>query len=569
MTNEDVAKAFREIARLLELRGESPFQVRAYARAADRIEGAGNLADLAREGRLTDLPGVGKAIADKIGYFLATGTIPLLEELRREIPEGVVEMSRLPGLGPGRIRTVREELGVDSVETLERAIEEGRLAGVKGFGPKTVDDLRRAVAHRKRTRSLRLHRAARGEAEEIAALLLERGATRAEPAGEVRRWRETVGALVLVAGAEDPELFGRTTAGAFGGATFEEEEIRFSSPSGLPVRVRVATKDRFGALLVRETGAEAHVRELESLAEGRGFSFGAEGLERNGAPVATPEEEDFFRRLGLPPIPPEVREGKGEIGAAAEEGRFPELIDERDLRGAVHVHSTWSDGVASVREMAAAAMALGFEYIGIADHSRSAGYAGGLSPERLLAQGEEIRKLNRELAPFRVFHGVESDILADGSLDYDDPVLETLDFVVASIHSRFGLGREEQTARLVAAVRNRQTTVLGHPSGRLLLTREPYDFDPDAVWRAAMESGTVIELNAHQQRLDVDWREIGKLREMGVPLWIGADAHAPKELAHHGLAVRIARKGWIGKEHVVNTLPAEEFAGRIRVKRAG
>ncbi len=559
MTNEETAAAFREIATLLDLKGDSPFQVRAYRRAADQIEGAEDLAALAREGRLTDLPGVGKAIADKIGYLLATGTVPLLDDLRREIPPGLVELSRIPGLGPGRIRTARESIGIESVDDLADALDDGRLGEAKGFGPKLLKELGRAVDHWKENRGRRLHRAAREEAEAILSIVLASGAEAAEPGGELARWYETVSDIVLIASTDHPEKLLEVVSPLFGVASIDGDQVRFTSPGGLPVTLRAVEPVRFGAALLHGTGSDAHWAGLVALAESRSLRLDKNGLFDGDELLSAPDEPSVYSKLGIEPIPAEAREGSGEIDLART-GKFPALIEDGDLRGVVHVHSTWSDGKASIREMAERARELGFVYLGIADHSRSAGYAGGLSAERLLAQGEEIARLNEELHPFRVFHGVESDILADGSLDYDEEILEKLDFVVASIHSRFGLGREEQTARLVAAVENRWTTCLGHSSGRLLLTRKPYDFDSETVWEAAARSGTAVELNAHEQRLDVDWRGLGRLRDRGVPIWISADAHSLKDLEHHALAIRMARKGLLEKRHVLNTLPANLFA---------
>ncbi|RPJ42858.1 MAG: hypothetical protein EHM19_09775, partial [Candidatus Latescibacterota bacterium] len=484
MTNEELARALREIADLLELRGESVFHARAYAKAADRIEEAGDLVRLAREGRLTEIEGIGKGLADKIGYFLATGKIPLLEELRSEIPAGVVEMARVPGLGPTRIRAIREALAVRSIEELEQALAEGRLSGVKGIGPKVIADIEKGLRLLRETRGLRLHRPARREAERIAGDLLAIGAEKAEIAGDLARWLETVREIAIVAAHADEAAFMEKACARFPGAVRDGAILRFSSESGLPVRVRVAAPRGFGAALVLETGSADHLRLLERRAAERSLLFDEKGLHSGGDLLPTPDEIAFYSRLGLPPIPPEVREGTIEIEAAIADP-FPALIERSDIRGIVHAHTTWSDGTASLREMAEAARALGFEYLAIADHSRSAGYAGGLSVERLLAQKEEVRALAAELAPFRLFHGIESDILADGSLDYPDEVLAELDFVVASVHSRFGLPREEQTARIVRAVRNPFTTVLGHPSGRLLLSRAPYEFDSGPVWEAA------------------------------------------------------------------------------------
>jgi len=569
MDNATIAAAFREIALRLELKGESPFQVRAYRKAADQIAGADDAASLAREGKLTDLPGIGRTMADKIGYLLATGTAPILEKLREEVPDSLVEMTRIPGLGPGRIRTLREEIDAQSIDDVAGALAEGRLAAVKGFGPKTIADLERAIEHWRGNRSLRLHRIAREEAETIEETLRAAGASEVAIAGEIRRWIEVIGEIVLVAAGDDPEALRSAACSTFDDAEAEGDTIRFESPGGLPVRVRIAPPARFGAILACETGSAAHLSEVARIAESRGFRFDRDGLrDEAGTVVDTSDESTFYARLGLLTVSPEVREDGEEVELAAS-GTIPTLIVRDDILGAVHVHTTWSDGTKSLRAMAEHARTAGFRYIGIADHSRSAGYAGGLSAERLLAQGDEVRALNEELAPFRIFHGVESDILVDGSLDYEEEVLDKLDFVVASIHSRFGLSREEQTARLVAAIRNRYTTVLGHPSGRLLLTRRPYDFDPEPVWDAAKETGTAIELNAHEERLDVDWRQIGGLRDRDVDLWIGCDAHDFRGIEDLDLAVHAARKGWLGPCRIWNTLPADEFAKRITAKREG
>jgi DNA polymerase (family 10) len=566
LSNEEVGRAFREIATLLELKGESPFHARAYVRAAEEIEAAEDLVRLAREGRLTDLPGIGKGLAEKIGYYLATGKIPLLEELRGEIPRGVVDLARIPGLGPTRIRAIREALGVESPEDLERALAEGRLGEVKGIGPKVLEDLARALGHWKKTRAFRLHRAARKEAEELASRLRAIGASEAAIAGDLARWLEIVDEISLVVSHPSPSEFLAAAALRLPEGTRTGDLFRFSSDSGFPVRLRAVPPASFGAALVFATGSSAHTAALGRIAAERSLELTEDGIRGEVGPIPAADEAALYGRLGLPLIPPEVREGGLEI-EAARKGPFPQLLERGEIRGVVHVHSTWSDGTASVREMAERAAALGFSYLAIADHSRSAGYAGGLSAPRLLAQKEEIRLLAAEMAPFRIFHGVESDILADGSLDYPDEILASLDFVVASVHSRFGLSGAEQTARIARAIESPHATVLGHPSGRLLLTREPYAFDRDRVWDAARDTGTAIELNAHEERLDVDWREIEKLRERGVPVWIGSDAHSPRELEDLDLAVHIARKGWLGACHVWNTLAPEAFAEVLSKKR--
>ncbi|MBN1826240.1 MAG: DNA polymerase/3'-5' exonuclease PolX [Candidatus Eisenbacteria bacterium] len=557
MRNESVSAAFREIALLLELKGESSFQARAYRRAADGIDRAEDLADLAREGRLTDLPGVGKGLADKIAYFFATGSIPMLADLRREVPPGMVELTGIPGLGAGRARALREEIGVSSPEELEKAVADGRIAQVKGFGPKRIEDLTRALADWRRFRDFRLYHDAAKEAARIGEILRGRGASRTAPAGEVGLYREIAGVIRVVA-AMSPEAALHALA-IEADTALEGDRVLFRSAAGLPGEARAVAPERFGAVLVWETGADAHRTALVAAARERGFLFDPKGLSRNGTPVETPDEETFFSLLGLPFLPPEIRE-RADVVEDAAAGRFPRLVVREDLKGALHVHSDWSDGTASIRAMAERAAEMGYAYLALSDHSRSAGYAGGLSAERLLEQAEEVDRVNTLLAPFRVFRGIESDILADGRLDYDDGALARLDFVVASVHSRFGLDREEQTERILRAILHPQTTWLGHSSGRLLLEREAYDFDAERVWRAAGEARKGVELNGHPSRLDVDWRVIPGLRALGVPVPIAVDAHDPEGLAVPEIAIRIARKGGLRPEEVPNTLGVEAFA---------
>lgn len=563
MSNESVARAFREIAALLELKGEPVFKIRAYERAANQIARADDMEDLAREGKLTDLPGIGKAMADKIAYFLVTGSIPTLTELRKEIPAGLIELSTLPGLGPGRIRTLRDTLGVESMETLEDAIQNGSIRDVKGFGPKLVSEITRALDHWKRSRAYRSYSDAMDETRKIVAAARSAGATEVAVAGDLGRFREVVTSIVLVAASHSPGPFLDNLAVSADGEEREEGSVRFRTPGGLPATVRVVTPDTFGAVLAWETGAEKHRQSLIRLASEKGMIFSTDGLQREGSLLPTPDETAFFRSLGLPHLPPEIREGNDEVELAAE-GKLPRLVERADIRGVLHVHSTWSDGLASIRAMAEQATAIGYNYLGLADHSRSAGYAGGLSTERLLAQGEDVRRLNTELAPFRIFHGIESDILADGSLDYDDETLKSLDFIVASIHSRFRMERKAQTERIAAALRHPSTTWLGHPTGRLLLQREPYDFDPDTIWKTAAESGKAVEMNTHEWRLDVDWRQMPALRDLGVPMPIATDAHDLEGLALSDLALCIARKGGLTPDDVPNTLDAESFAEWLR-----
>ncbi len=557
MANEEIASAFREIGRLLELKGESLFQVRAYGKAADRLVEAGDLAELIREGKLTDIPGIGKAMAEKIGYFMATGAIPQLEELRREIPQGVIDLAGLSGLGPGRVRKLRDEIGVESVEALEAAIQSGQAADIKGFGPKLLKNLRSGIDLWKRVRGLRLHMAGRREAEEIVSRALESGAPAAAPAGGIARGMETIDRVTVVIAIDEPAPLLNRLAAGLTGTDQTAETLCYTGRSELPIEIITVPPARFGGKLLLLTGSAAHLEQLKPIAETAGVELSGLSPARGDAPLEASNEAEAYQALGLPMIPPELREGRGEI-EAAQQGRLPRLLESPDIRGLFHMHSTWSDGKATIEEMAEHAISLGLEYIGLADHSRSAGYAGGLSPDRLRAQSEEVARLNEKLAPFRIFHGIESDILAEGELDYEDELLGILDFVVASIHSRFGLEREAQTARLIRAVQNPHTTILGHSSGRLLLAREPYEFDSEAVWDAARTNDTVIELNAHEKRLDVDWRDIPAVRERHLLISIGPDAHDRRGLETLDMGIRIARKGWLTKEAVLNTMGRDE-----------
>ncbi len=542
------------MAALLELKGESSFQVRAYQKAADRLIEEEDLAAHLREGKnLEDLPGIGKTLADKIAHFISTGMIPQLEKLRREVPPGIVDMASLAGLGPGRVRKLREELQLESVEQLEGAIEAGKLESVRGFGEKTIRRLSLSIDQWKSNQGIRLHRIAREEGDEFLARVLEAGASACSVAGRLGRYYETVRAIHLIAGAADPGALLDSLASRHTDAKRQNDCLTFTGATGIPVHIAVVPAAQFGPARLWQTAGRAHRARLEEIAGGRGLRFDSSGLWRGDDPLPINDEESAYEALGLPFIPPECRECVDEIDLALS-GSFPDLLEKPDIRGVLHNHSTWSDGKASIRDMAEHARALNYEYMGLADHSRTAGYAGGLSAERLTAQIEEVEKINREMAPFRIFHGIESDILKDGSLDYDDSLLERLDYVVASIHSRYGMDGPAITERLVSAAGNRMTTILGHPSGRLLTKRDPYDFDAEAVWDAAAENDTVIELNAHEQRLDVDWRSIPDVRARGLAISISPDAHTRKGLGDIDLAIHIARKGRLTRADVINTL---------------
>ncbi|MCZ7648589.1 MAG: PHP domain-containing protein [Planctomycetota bacterium] len=546
-----VADRLDELGRRLELTGESSFKVRAYHKSAEVLRALKTpLGELIQAGKLEELPGVGKAIAEKIETLHRSGTHKTLERLRQEVPDGLLDLAGLPGLGAKKVLQLRKELGVDGLDALERAIDDGRVEQLKGFGAKLASSLKDALAFARR--SAGRQRMPEAAAEADAALEAVRawpGVERAEAAGEVRRRCETTG---------PPSLVVCAAAGA-----------RLQERLGA-MRVRAARPDRFGLALLYETGSEAHLQALETRAKERGLQLGSDGLKRGGEDLPAPDEAAVYAALGLPFIPPELREGQGEVEAAAA-GRLPRLVEDGDLRGILHAHTTFSDGNNTLEEMAETVRGMGLEYFGVADHSQSARYAGGLSPERVARQHEEADRLNAKYAaaglPFRILKGIESDIREDGSLDYDDATLAKFDFVVASVHSQFHLPREAQTARIGKALAHPATTILGHATGRLLLRREGYTVDVERILEACAEHGVVVEINAHPVRLDLDWRWHRRALELGAWLSINPDSHNTAELKLMPYGVAVARKGGVGPERVLNALGLAALRERLAARK--
>jgi len=550
------AAALEELALLAELAGENPFKVRAYANAARAVARApDDIEALAARGELTSLPGIGKGIAAIVAEVIGRGESAQLAALRAGLPAGLPELVALPGLGPKRARALWHELGIASLGELEYACRENRLVALAGFGPATQKRILDAIEFRRRAGGG--HHISDGwqAAEETAAAIRKAAPGAAVAvAGEVRRFCEIVAEAVVVCAAPPraallpalAALLQDAAADASGG-------VAGRHPSGVPVRVVTAPLASFGAALVWRTGSARHLEQLAARAAAGGLTFAAGDLtDASGRTVGCGEEPDLYEKLGLPWIPAELREGDGEIEAAAA-GALPELLSEKDILGAVHVHTTDSDGAASLDGMADAAAALGWSLLGIADHSQAAAYAHGLDAARLRAQGEAIAARNSRGGTPLVLRGTEADILADGSLDLPEGV--PLDFVVASVHSSFRQSLEAQTARLVRAVSRGPGTILGHPTGRLLLAREGYQVDLEAVLQAAAASGAAIEINAHPFRLDLDWRWVRRAVALGVPISVGPDAHEPAGLADVRWGVGIARKGWATANDVLNARP--------------
>jgi DNA polymerase (family X) len=567
-----VAQVLEQIAAFLELKSENPFRIRAFRTAARAIASfPGDLRESIEDGSLASAKGVGPATLQIVTELVGTGRASMLEELRGQIPSGLVEMLEISGLGVAKIRQIHEVLGIDSLPELEAAAHDGRLAKLPRFGPRTSENILKAIAFLRKASAYRLTHHAADEAEGLRlALARLPGVISATIAGDVRRRSEIVRDLVvvLVADSSPAELFRRLgeLPGVHEFAGQDERRLTLRFAGGASAQIVATTPVNAGAVLVQATGSEGHLRELATCAVEKGFAFNGAALWRGSQFVATPDEETFYQALGLSLVPPELREGRGEVTAAARHS-LPQLVEQRDLKGFLHCHTSYSDGSATVEELALACKAAGYEYLGVTDHSQAAAYAGGLQPDDLARQADEIDAVNSRLDGFRVLKGIEADILQDGQVDYDQRVLERLDFVIASVHSRFNMGEKEMTARMLTAMDNPCLTIVGHPTGRLLLSRDPYPIDLDAIIEKAATTGVALEINADPHRLDLDWRFLRQARDHGVPISIGADAHSVAGLGYAEYGIGMARKGWLRPEDILNARPVGEFVAHARRRR--
>jgi DNA polymerase (family 10) len=562
-TNADLAAAFEQTADLLELQQANPFRVRAYRNAA-RVVGELKLdlvAQVEAGKPLPKLPGIGADLAAKVEEFARSGHLALLDRLRRQIPSGVAEMLQLPGLGPKRVRALYEELQVTTLPALARAARDGRIRALAGFGAKTESRILEAIdAHSHKAQRLKLVTAAQYAAALIGWLRKAPGVSEATSAGSLRRARETVGDLDLLACAPD----GAAVCSHFI-AYPEVAEVRAAGDtratvlleSGLQVDLRVVPKASFGAALLYFTGSKAHNIRLRTLAIERGLKLNEYGLFAGRKTVAAATEQEIYRALGLPWIAPELREDRGEVEAAQKDA-LPRLIERADLAGDLHAHTNWSDGTARIDAMARAAKAHGLSYLAISDHSRRLTVAHGLDPQRLARQCAEVEELNRTLDGIELLTGIEVDVLDDGSLDLPDKVLAPLDVVIAAVHSKFDLSRAAQTRRILAALAHPKVKILAHPVGRLIGKREPYDVDMLAVIRKCKARDVALELNAHPERLDLTDLACRMAKDEGASIVINSDAHAEHEFDNLDFGVGQARRGWLEKNDVINTRPLRE-----------
>jgi DNA polymerase (family 10) len=557
-----------EIAAMLELRGSDSFKVRAYDAGARAVRGfSGDLSEAVRTRELLKVRGIGKSLFGNIETLVTTGSLPYYEELKSSFPPGLRDCLRIPGFGARKAKQLHAELGIDSLAALEKACREGRVAPVKGFGPKTQERILRGIEMLSTTAGLHRYSAVRWRADELVAALRKTGlASRVEIAGSLRRRSEVVRDIdivgVSIRPAELTRAFPDVAPGVVEVVAAGDTMVTLRLAEGIGADLRVVSEEEFPAALLDFTGSKEHNTALRALAKQKGWKLDESGLlgdRGGGKAVPCASEEEIYQRLGLQFVPPELREGSGEIEAAAR-GEIPVLVEDADLRGLVHVHTTESDGRATLQEMLTATRDAGYEWVAITDHSPTAAYAGGLTPERVLRQRQEIDAIRGRYPGLRIFHGTEADILADGSIDYGDDFLRVFDVVVASVHSRFGLPRDEQTKRLIRAVENPRVSVLGHPTGRLLLTRKGIDADMEAVLAAARRSGCAVEINGSPHRLDLDWRLAASAAGRGIVYSIGPDAHSVRELENARYAVGIARKGWVTPEGTLNAKSADELA---------
>ena len=572
MDSRSAAHVLSEIAAFLAFRAENRFKARAYTNAAKAILSlnSDDLTPLYRSGELARVRGLGKSTLGVVADLIENGESTYLEQLRQRVPEGVLELLDVPGLTPVKIQQIHEALGVESLEQLEAAARDGRLATVRGFGERTVESLLASIDFMRRTSALSLYpRAAIEAARLLEAVRRHPDVAVAAIAGSVRRHNEVVRNVDIVAGVHgDPAAVAASFAHTPGvaGADVDGGNASIRYVDGTVLQLRAVTPDRFAVALWRATGSTTHIEQMTGALGARGYVVEGDQIfdgRRERVPVA--DESALYALVGMACVPAEMREGLGELAAAA--ASLPRLVTVSDVQGVLHCHSTYSDGHATIPELVAAARAYGWSYLGISDHSQSAFYAGGLRPDDVARQHDEIDALNATMSDFRILKGIEADILANGHLDYDDETLDRFDYVIGSIHSRFRMSESEMTTRILTALEDPRLTILGHPTGRRLLSRDPYPMDMDAVLAKAAETGIALELNADPNRLDLDWRYCRRAKELGIPIEIGPDAHSTRGLDCIHIGVGIARKGWLEASDILNARSRDDVLAFATTRR--
>lgn len=559
MKNQEITRIFNDIADLLEIKGENPFRIRAYRRAAQNIEGLSRDVAETPKDELIKVPGIGQDLAGKIEEYVRTGRLQFYEDLKKEVPEGLSILLSVPSLGPKTAKLLFEKLKVRDIETLEQLAREHKLRGLPGIKEKTEENILKGIEMLKRG----MERQPLGKVLPLANDILEHLKRKASVkklslAGSLRRWKDTIKDIDILATSENP----KEVMNAFVHLPHVKDVLAHGPTKssviiheGLQVDLRVVEEDSFGAALAYFTGSKAHNIRLREMAMRGGLKINEYGIfrERDEKKLGGKEEEDIYRILGLPYIPPELREDTGEVEAAIE-GRLPKLIELKDIKGDLHVHSKWSDGSHDFEELIDEARKRGYEYIAITDHSKGLVIARGLNEERLMEEKKEIDAINKRLRGFRLIAGIEVDIRSDGHMDLTDDVLKKMDIVVASIHSGFRQSREQLTKRLVSAMRNPYVTIIAHPTGRLIGERDSYDVDMNEILKVAKETRTAIEINAYPLRLDLNDVYAKMAKEMGIPIVISTDTHVTNQFVYMAYGVSIARRGWLEKRDVLNTM---------------
>jgi DNA polymerase (family 10) len=570
---KDVAKILEEIGLLLQIKGENPFKVRAYERGARAVEMLNeDLDTLVKEKRLNQIDGIGKALEQKIEELVTTGRLRYYEDLKKEFPETLFELLKIPGLGPKRVHILYNELGISTLGELEYACMENRLLNLPGFGKKVQENILKGLEYLKRYRDRFLLPDALMLGDSILDRIKEHPrVVQANLAGSLRRKRELIKDIDILVSSLQPEevmdyFVKIPEVKDVVGKGETKSSVRLEN--GMAADLRVVQPEQYPYALHHFTGSKEHNTAMRHYAKGIGLKMNEYGLfeEHTQKIIPCRSEEEVFQALGMQYIVPELREDMGEIQSALEH-RLPNVVQKEDIKGIFHVHSHYSDGISGIAELAAEAKALGYGYIGISDHSQSAFYAQGLKKDDILRQHQEIDRLNSALDGFRILKGIEVDILPDGSLDYPDDLLATFDFVIAAVHSRFSMNKDEMTRRIIDALDNPYVTVLAHPTGRLLLSRQEYPLNMEKILEKAAEKGVYMEINANPHRLDLDWRlcKIGK--DLGVKFVIGTDAHDLDSLRFSVYGVWMAQKGWLEKGDILNCLDYHELEGMLRAAR--
>ena len=574
MKNLELSRMFEQIARILKIKGENPFKIRAYEKITLVLENLPiDIETIYQQGGLNNIPGVGEGIAKKIEEFLTTGKLEYYEKLKETIPDGVVKLIDILEVGPKTAKLLYEELGVDNIEKLEKAVRQHQIKDLPGMGEKSETNILRGIELYKRRKERVLLGTALPLAEEIVENLRQLKETdKINFAGSLRRKKETIGDIDILVTSQKPEKIMKTFT-----SLPQVREILAEGPTkssvitkkDIHVDVRVVEPISFGAALQYFTGSKAHNIKLRELAVKRGLKINEYGVfdSETGQRITGEKEEEVYKILNLPFVPPELREDRGEI-EAAQENKLPELIEYSQIEGDLHMHTKWSDGAHTIKQMAEAAKKRGYKYIAITDHSQSLKFAGGLIEERLKEQIELIKKLNQELKDFTILSGIEVDIKSDGSLDFSDEILSKLDVVIAAIHSGFKQESKIITGRIIKAMQNKLVNIIAHPTGRLIGYREAYQVDINKIMDVAADTGTILEINAYPERLDLNDVYCRMAKDRGVQLAIETDAHSIDGLEFMNLGVDVARRGWLEEKDVINTLPLDKLLKRLKNRRS-